>query len=358
VLAVLTALAGLLAVATLLPFLPIAHGIVRMGDFPRQQILVLAAIVVPVALWALDAQAALAIAGVCMVVIAVQAWHIVEFTPLWRRETADYVEGRDKGQAIRLVVCNVKMSNRRFAELEKEIAARDPDLFVLMEVDDSWAEALGELIARYPHTVLRPQDNSYGMILCSKFKLADVGVECLLTDGVPSIIATVHCPDGQAFRFYAIHPEPPVPHRGTEGRDGETAHVALKVRDEHLPVIVTGDLNDVAWSGTTRRFRKISRLLDPRVGRRVFSTFDARLPLIRWPLDHLFHAAEFRLRHMERLPRCGSDHFPVMFDLVLCPEEKAEARPEAANGADLDRARELERKARDRDEEAIGTDWE
>ncbi len=90
----------------------------------------------------------------------------------------------------------------------------------------------------------------------------------------------------------------------------------------------------------------------------MFSTFDARFPLVRWPLDHLFHSAEFRLRTMRRLPACGSDHFPVLFNLVLCRDEDAESEPKQADAADLSRARELVDKAEKRDEDAIGTDWE
>jgi len=355
---VIVIVAALLVIATVLPMLPLAHGLIRVGDFPRQQILVVALVALAASFlagadiaWWLAVQLALAAVAI------VQSAAILPFTPLWRRQSASPAPG-EEGEGLSLLACNVKMSNRSFDALAGLIGSRDPDIFILMEVDEKWLDALQPVLERYPHIVALPQDNSYGMAVASRFALTDTEAGCLLTDGVPSIITTVETPQGQKFRLYAIHPEPPVPQRGTEGRDGETSLVALRVREETLPVLVTGDLNDVAWSRTTTRFRRISGLLDPRIGRKVFSTFDARYPLVRWPLDHLFHSADFRIVDMMRLPPCGSDHFPVEFDLMLCPRPKAESRPEEANGEDLERARDLTGQARRRDEDPIGTDWE
>lgn len=91
--------------------------------------------------------------------------------------------------------------------------------------------------------------------------------------------------------------------------------MAESLRDTQLPVIVTGDLNDVAWSATTRLFRKISGLLDPRIGRGMYNTFHADYWFIRWPLDHIFHSYHFALINLERLPPFGSDHFAIFVEL-------------------------------------------
>jgi hypothetical protein len=81
----------------------------------------------------------------------------------------------------------------------------------------------------------------------------------------------------------------------------------------------------------------VSGLLDPRIGRGFFNTFHARIPVLRFPLDHVFHSNHFRLLELRRLPRFGSDHFPVLVALAWEPEAVREQEaPEA------DRAQERE----------------
>lgn len=89
-------------------------------------------------------------------------------------------------------------------------------------------------------------------------------------------------------------------------------------QDQRRPAILAGDLNDVAWSRTSWQLQQTAALRDPRVGRGLFATFNADLPAgFRWPLDHVFLTDGFALCGLKRLGHVGSDHFPVLVDVVL-----------------------------------------
>lgn len=355
----ISAAAAVLVVATLLPFLAVAHGIVRVCDFPRVQIAALAALVAGLALWLVEPRwwaAALALA--LLAVVAVQASYIIRFTPLWRVQSLAWEGAPDDPALFSVLVANVKQSNREYDRLIELIAMEQPHIAVLVEIDGPWLAALASIKDAFPHRVEEPLDNSYGMVLFSKLPLHNPRVRHLLLDGVPSIHTAVELPDGRRFNLIALHPEPPVPFADTLGRDAEIVVAADLVGRDGLPSIVTGDLNDVAWSRTNRRFQELSRLLDPRVGRGRFSTFDARNPLLRWPLDHLFHDAAFRLVELRVLPDIGSDHFPIFFVLALAETENAGERPDRPDREDIAEARQVVGEAKDLDRKPIGTDWE
>ena len=165
----------------------------------------------------------------------------------------------------------------------------------------------------YLYRVPVPLDNLYGMHLYSRLELKDIEVKFILSDEIPSIHTMVILPSGQPVQLYCLHPKPPSPTEAKDStlRDAELLIVGDQIKDLDESCIVMGDLNDVAWSRTTRLFQRISGLLDPRVGRHFVNTFHADYPLLRWSLDHIFHSTDFALVKMQRLPHIGSDHFPV-----------------------------------------------
>ncbi|NNE51757.1 MAG: hypothetical protein HKN30_05065 [Sulfitobacter sp.] len=355
------ALTAFLVLASLLPLSKLPYGAIRGLAFPREQFFVLAILLIPAVIYFQPGGWGRLGAVLLIGVALIQLLYIVKFTPFWGRQSLDAPAGlsEDEGAKLSLIAANVKMSNRAYRRLIQLAKDRQPDILMAIEVDEDWLEALKQgLEEEYPHWVEVPQDNGYGLCLMSRLELSEVDVRYLITEGVPSIRTMVTLRNGESVRLYVVHPEPPVIDHDTAGRDSEIAQVGLEALNDPLPAIVTGDLNDVAWSTTTRLFQRLSRLLDPRVGRGFFNTFSATMPWFRWPLDHLFHDARFRLIAMERLEKIGSDHFPMWFVLALAETEDRELSPGSADPAEKRETEEMIDRERSRDRDPIGSDWE
>jgi endonuclease/exonuclease/phosphatase (EEP) superfamily protein YafD len=222
------------------------------------------------------------------------------------------------------------MENTAHDRLLQLVRETNPDVVLAVETDDRWIRALEELNSEYPHAVRQPQSNWFGLVLLSRLPIREAKVEFLVQDDIPSVFAILDL-NGVHVVLRGLHPRPPEPLRDQDStpRDAELVMVGRWVaKQKDGPTIVAGDLNDVAWSATTQLFLRLSGLLDPRMGRGFYSTYNARNPLVRWPLDHLFHSHHFRLVELQRCKDIGSDHFPVLVELSYEPDAAAE-QPES-----------------------------
>jgi endonuclease/exonuclease/phosphatase (EEP) superfamily protein YafD len=321
------AAAAALASATLLPAWHTSRWWVRMLDFPRLQLVALGCFAVALLVPSLIDGRHLLPVGAATIAIACIGWHAIRIYPYLPLGRAQTPRAQPRGSGfprLRLVVANVLQSNRRVDELLRIIDDVDPDLVLAVETDAWWCERLEAALAgRWRVVATAPLDNTYGIILLGRCEVEAAEVRFLVEDDIPSIVATIRLAPNVVVQFYGIHPRPPLPAQDTTERDAELVIVGREARKCERPAIVAGDLNDVAWSHTTRLFQRVSGLLDPRRGRGLFSTYHARLPFLRWPLDHVFHSAEFRLVELRRLPYFGSDHFPVLVELSFEPERAA-----------------------------------
>ncbi|MBJ9984232.1 endonuclease/exonuclease/phosphatase family protein [Acinetobacter sp. S40] len=289
---------------------------IRGADFPRLQILAVGVIALLFLLfwdapWNLIRE--LIVLGL-IAALAYQLKMVLPYTFIWKKQVKQIKpEQFNPDQQISLLVCNVLTPNDQYHLLIEQIQQLKPDLVLTLETDQTWQNELTIIEADYPYRVPVPLDNLYGMHLYSRLKLQDTEVKFILSDEIPSIHTTVILPSGLAVQLYCLHPKPPSPTEAKDStlRDAELLLVGDQIKDLDQSCIVMGDLNDVAWSRTTRLFQRISGLLDPRVGRHFINTFHADYPLLRWSLDHIFHSTDFALVKMKRLPNVGSDHFPV-----------------------------------------------
>lgn len=268
------------------------------------------------------------------------SYQIYPFTILAERQVHGNKDADKSG--IKLVISNVYQDNRKSDLLLKLVKKYPADLMLFVETNKWWRDFLVEAIGRdFKYQVLQDMENTYGMLLFSRFELKDTEIRYLVKEEIPSIKTVISHPDVGNIRLFAIHPEPPVPNESPDSteRDGEMMLIAKESKKEKYPVIVAGDLNDVAWSYTTELFLKISGLLDPRRGRGMYNTFHAKYPFLRWPLDHIFCSDHFTLNRLRCLPFVGSDHFPVYVDFAIVKgktngQEKLEADADDHERAD------------------------
>lgn len=311
---------GFLALATLLPMFRLTHWSVRAFDFPRVQLLCLMGLnlLLVALLVGYGRLLGVALGLVTLIAMGWQAWWILPYTRFWSQEVETADPGSDETR-LRIMTSNVLMTNRDSSRLLALVRKHRPDVLVTLETDQWWQEQLAPLEKDMLYTLQCPLDNLYGMHVYSRLPLQDPQIDYLVEDKIPSMSAMLILENGTAVRTHFLHPAPPSPTENTfsSERDAELIVVASALKDETRPVVVTGDLNDVAWSPTTRLFRKLSGLLDPRIGRGMVNTFHTQYPFMRWPLDHLFHSDHFAVGRIGRLEDIGSDHFPLLVDLVL-----------------------------------------
>ncbi|WP_298718726.1 endonuclease/exonuclease/phosphatase family protein [uncultured Oceanisphaera sp.] len=306
------------AAMTLLPMSRYEIWWVRGLDFPRVQLITLILFTLLLACWLPEWSHSgnLALFGINVACLLYHCWWIMPYTRLHPVEVKSVPAGKAL-HPFTVLTANVLASNRHADCLIDLVRQHKPDILVTLESDSWWQQQLEALETDYPYTIKCPLDNLYGMHVYSRLPLENSTIEYLVEPDVPSMHTRILLPCGARVRAHFVHPAPPSPTENEESaeRDAELLAVARSVAAATLPVVVTGDLNDVAWSTTTRLFRKISGLLDPRIGRGMFNTFHAEHCFIRWPLDHLFHSHHFRVIRLQRLKLQGSDHFALLTSL-------------------------------------------
>lgn len=298
---------------TMLPFSRSKAWWIRIFDFPRLQVAILSIVsIILLVFFPGDFSLDYTLVTLLVACFIYQFRHVIRFTPFFRVETPRV---RNPKFSFSILQTNVRMENRKVDKLKQHIRKYEPDIISVNEPDEWWADQLKELDEIYPYSIKKPLDNTYGMMVYSRYKLINEEVNFLVKEGIPSIFATVIFPSGQEFDLHCVHPEPPAPGSPTYERDTEILLIGKRVKESDRPAIIVGDLNDVAWSYTSLRFKKFSGVADPRQGRGLFATYNAFVPLFQYPLDHFFHTKDFALRKLKKLRKFGSDHYPMFISL-------------------------------------------
>ncbi len=318
IIAVLLTLSGTLSL-----FRNADNRFIKMLDFPRIQffmasLVLLIVLIIFIKRWKFyDYVIIVGLSGA----LIINSVFLIQYTPLVNVEVPTAKKTNVSDQHLSLLLANVKMSNRNEEPLINLIQVKKPDLILVMEIDDWWDEQLKVMKKDYPYSQHTINDVTYGMVLYSKFPIQSIDVDYRQNDNVPSFESTIILPNGNTITLHCVHPVPPthfkeLPDNKGQEEDGLRA-LGNEIRGHNFPTIVAGDMNDVVWSYVDKLTGTTDILYDVRVGRGFYNSYNAHNFLMRWPLDHVFVTKEFQLKKMERLPKIGSDHFPIFVELVL-----------------------------------------
>ncbi len=331
--------------ATLLPFIPTKQWYIRIWDYPRLQTFAIAILAI---LWYLyfyfkKGRRGYVFVAMFAVVILVQGYKALPYTILGPKQVLQSEKDPSDTTSVSLLICNVLQTNTSYNKVLALVKEKNPDVFITTESDSVWQHNLKSIEADFPFRIAIPQSNTYGMHVYSKLALEGTEIRTLLEKDIPSIKTRVQLRSREWITMFVLHPRPPVPTEASDSRerDAEIIMVAKEARKQKGAVIVTGDFNDVAWSKTTELFQEVTGFLDPRRGRGFFNTFHAKIPIFRWPLDHIFHSSHFKLIKMNRTKKVDSDHFPMYIKLSYEPEEKQDqpkVKPDSKTEEDANKA--------------------
>ena len=196
------------------------------------------------------------------------------------------------------------------------IRKTEPDFFTILEADRAWTNRLSQLEQTYPHKIVRPRSDNFGIALYSRYPV-EGDIVFIGAAGVPSIKASVGFPEGQV-RLLATHPLPPSGAVYAAFRNDQLEK--LPTHFETRRFLLAGDLNTTPWAASFRLVNPGGILLHSMKGHGPVGTWPAFFPPMGVPLDHVLHTPDIRVTNWFTDDPCGSDHKPVFVDFHIEPE--------------------------------------
>lgn len=316
------------------PFLPALnnpHWFFRIPDFVRVQSLFIQLALIVLLIF-LEEEFTLLSWILVFALVGSMAYQFFKIIPY----SSWYPQKKEKSESdghVSILAGNVLQTNSCYPDFLNEIKRFDPDLVLTMESNQEWEDCLSDIEQDYPYSVKVPLDNFYGMHLYSKIELKNAEIKFQIEDDKPSIFFDYPIKGNPPIFFCCLHPAPPSPTENETSKeaDAELILTGKQIRDENKPTVVCGDMNDVVWSRTTRLFKKMTGMVDPRVGRGFFPTYNANYFFLRFPLDHLFHTEDLFVGKMMRSKYFGSDHFAMYYEIHHKRNVSTPANPKMDN---------------------------
>lgn len=225
-------------------------------------------------------------------------------------------------ETIRVTTANIFVHNRNSELLLDFVQDEQPDIVLLLEVDDRWMVELAGLFEVYPyrvdsiHDLDPPESGTFGCALLSKLPLSNQVIKRIGSQELPVALADVEF-QGWTLSLCGVHPVPPKGQSGTALRDEYLGEVGRMLAARTKPTVLLGDLNITRWSPRYQQLRKTAGLENAADGFGFLPTWPDGLFPVQIPIDQILVSEDIEARAYRVGPSIGSDHLPVTVDLAL-----------------------------------------
>lgn len=252
-------------------------------------------------------------AGVALMSAAI---NLSSIAPVYRKRRGAVSVGEKR--RLKLALANVDKLNRRHEKLLQWIERNHPDVVVVQEVTEDWAQALKALHPRYSFSEVAPRAEGSGMAIYSRLPFDRTAVRFSEGEDRPSLMIRLII-DGAKVSILSIHPRAPIRRGHFELRNQMLDEAAACLKALPGSKICVGDLNTSIWSPFYRRFIIQTKLINVRLGIGLLPSWPTylRFSWLMIPLDHCLVSHDIRVIHAQTGERIGSDHLPLFVELEI-----------------------------------------
>lgn len=222
---------------------------------------------------------------------------------------------REFAQPSRVILFNVNHRSTAYQELFDYLDETDPDILVLLEINQRWMEKLKPLQEKYPFQIGQPH-RDYGVLLASKIPFQNGTIRYWGKGDLPAVVGNFQL-DGGVVQIIGAHPRSPTGQTYAEDRNRFLEDLGHYIVEYQEPVLLLGDLNITPWSPYYRDFVAQTGLHDERDPFGLQPTWPTWGPLFWIPIDHCLVHSKIRVRDRRVGPHIGSDHFPLIVDFSV-----------------------------------------
>ncbi|HEY9691935.1 MAG TPA: endonuclease/exonuclease/phosphatase family protein [Oculatellaceae cyanobacterium] len=227
---------------------------------------------------------------------------------------------------IRVLLVNINTQNNNYFQVISLVRKEKPDVAVFLELDEFWANQLQSINDILPYAVGRANPDNMGIAVYSKRPLEKPDIKFLGSSNNASVVGDLLI-NKQVISLVATHFLPPLQPELLLSTKQQLNAVSSYVKQLKQPKLIIGDLNTTMWSHSYKDFIQKTGLRNARQGFGILPTwpteakFSPIKPPLSWllliPIDHFLISPEIKVLNIRTGANVGSDHLPLIAELVL-----------------------------------------